>query len=500
VTGDLRTASQVERWLELGLALRRIAPPDAPPAAPPDAPPDAPVDDAADDDGRVGRALIACANELAALPPPGVIADIATLVTGGRPAGCPRPAGSPGSALAAAIRAYDDDVIARLIAAPRFDDVIAAYAHIATSDRAAAVVRIVAALCERAGFAGVVVSPAALRRAVARLSPGADHADPAGLDAVAVADALADAYHRLARGARQCRALVDDRDVFAVDHLAVLRDLGSRMTATHLAAAAAAITQRLPRRLPARRELRGAHPTRLADDALYPAGGFASITPGGATTGNIENLVSSELAYMEDGEPVDVFSLRYVEGELLHYTRDDSELVRHRHVIGVVLAADLDGARVVDRGLPWQRLILALGLVVAAIRWLADRLGDQALTVHLGFPPAVLGEEREICALLLEAEIARGAVVIAAQPAREAVDRITRAAGGAIADLVIVSLGAPPAVATGVRALHIDVAAPLPVLRDVSSRAAAHGEPADPLQDPWLAWCDRGVDLLRWLM
>ena len=490
--GELRAAAEIASWLAAGLVLRRVAPPEQ-------------GADGYDDDDVIARALGACANELPALPPPGVIADIATLLASARSVpGAPLAAATVPAvsqdALRTAIRAYDDDVLARLTSTARFDDVLAAYAHTAVADRAAACALVVAAVCDRAGFAGVAVSPAALRRALARPRDERDAAGRADLHGSPTAAELADAYHRLARGARQSRALVDDREVFAIDHLAVLRDLGSRMTATHLAAAAAAITQRLPRRLPARRELRGAHPTRLADDALYPAGGFASITPGGATTGNIENLVSSELAYMEDGEPVDVFSLRYVEGELLHYTRDDSELVRHRHVIGVVLAADLDGARVVDRGLPWQRLILALGLVVAAIRWLADRLGDQALTVHLGFPPAVLGEEREICALLLEAEIARGAVVIAAQPAREAVDRITRAAGGAIADLVIVSLGAPPAVATGVRALHIDVAAPLPVLRDVSSRAAAHGEPADPLQDPWLAWCDRGVDLLRWLM
>ena len=496
MTGELRTAAELERWLELGLALRRIAPADAPGDASGDL-----ADGAAeDDDVRVGRALTACANELPALPPPGVIADIATLLTGGRPAGADRFAGGPGSALAAAIRAYDDDVVARLVATPRFDDVVAAYAHTAAADRGAAVALIVAAICDRAGFTGVVVSPAALRRAIARLSPGGDHGGPAGPDAATVADELAGAYHRLARGARQCRALVDDRDVFAVDHVAVLRDLGSRMTATHLTAAAAAITQRLPRRLPARRELRGAHATRLADDSLYPAGGFASITPGGATTGNIENLVSSELAYMEDGEPVDLFSLRYIEGELLHYTRDDSEFRRHHHVIGIVLAADLDGARVVDRGLPWQRLILALGLAVAAIRWLAERLGEQALTVHLGFPPAVLTEEREICSLLLEAEIARGAVVIAAQPAREAIDRITHAGGGAIADLVMMSRGAPPTVANGVRALHVDLADPVPVLRSVSPRAVALAEPADPLQDPWAAWCDRGADLLRWLM
>jgi len=332
--------------------------------------------------------------------------------------------------------------------------------------------------------------------------------------------ALAEAYHRLARGARQCRALVDDRDAFAVDHLAVLRDLGSRMTATHLAAAAAAITQRLPRQLPATRQLRGARDTRLADDSTYPAGGFASITPGGATTGNIENLVTSELAYMEDGGAgldnpalpcgsaaspggaglVDVFVLRYLEGELLHYTRDDSVFRRHRHVIGVVLGADLDGARVVDRGLPWQRLILALGLVVAASRWLTAQLGDEALTVHLGFPPAALAEERAIVALLLEGEIARGAVALTAGPPHEIIARVAAAAGSAIADLVVVSRGEPPAIPHGVRALHVELAEAVPVLRDLTPGADALGAGDAASPATWAAWCDGAEDLLRWLM
>ena len=484
MTGELRTAAEVERWLALGLAVRRVV---------------ASVGDD-DDEGRVARALAACAAELPALPPAGVIADLATLLAGGRALVAAPPAGADhGGALRAALAAYDDDVLARLVATPRFDDVLAAYAHAAAADRPAAAALIAAALCERAGFAGVAVSPAALRRALARWRPGAilPGAGPATGAPVA---ALAEAYHRLARGARQCRALVDDREVFAVDHLAVLRDLGSRMTATHLAAAAVAIAQRLPRQLPATRQLRGARDTRLADDSTYPAGGFASITPGGATTGNLENLVTSELAYMEDDAPVDVFAMRYLEGELLHYTRDDSVFRRHRHVIGVVLGADLDGARVVDRGLPWQRLILALALVVAATRWLTAQLGDEALTVHLGFPAAALGEERAIVALLLEGEIARGAVALTARPPHEIVALVAAAAGNAIADLVVVSRGERPAIPNGVRALHVELAAAAPVLRDLAARAdaLATGDAIPPVA--WTAWCDSAEDLLRWLM
>jgi hypothetical protein len=473
---ELRAAAEVERWLAAGLALRRV--------------------DGGDD---AHHAIATCANELPGLPPAGVIADVAALLGGARPGSSEPPALVADDALRAAIRAYDDDVLARLAGTARFDDVLAAYAHAAPADRAAAIALVVAGLCARAGFTGVAVSAAALRRALAHPADERAEVAAAGLADPDVTAALAEAYLALARGARQCRALVDEREVFAIDHLAVLGDLGSRMTAAHLAAAADAITQRLPRRLPARRQLRGARDTRLADDSLYPAGGFASITPGGATTGNIENLVTSELVYMEDGADVDLFSLRYVEGELLHYTRDDSVFRRHRHVIAIALAADLERARVVDRGLPWQRLILALGLVIAAIRWLAEQLGDEALTIAVGFPPGALAEERAICAIVLEAELARGAAVVVAEPWPDTVARAARA-DGAIADLVVISLGAAPELPRGVRAAHVELATGAPAFRELAPRPPEPGPAADPGTDPWTAWGDLAEDLVRWLI
>jgi hypothetical protein len=199
---------------------------------------------------------------------------------------------------------------------------------------------------------------------------------------------------------------------------------------------------------------------------------------------------------MDDDAPIDLFSLRYVEGELLHYTRDDSVFRRHRHVIAIAIGADLDGARVKDRGVPWQRLILALGLVIAAIRWLADQLGDEALTVHVGFPPGVLAEEREILAVVLAAEVARGSVVIVAQPRHDTVALAAHAAG-AIADLVVLSLGETLVLPPGLRALHVDLSGVAPVVRELAPRP---GPPPEPGAEPWAAWCDAAEDLMRWLI
>lgn len=472
---ELRSASEVTGWLAAGLLLRRVA-----------------TDDAEADALLVNQAIAACANELSTLPPPGVIADLAVLLGGARlPLPPPIAAGDD---VRGAVHAYDDDVLARLVTGARWDDVVAAYAHLPAALKHAAIALVVGAVCERAGFAGAEVSPATLRRALARPrdereEAGRDELEGEG-DAAAV---LAEAYTRLARGARQCRSLVDDREVFAVDHLSVLRDFGGRMTASHIGAAAEAIARTLPRRLPAKRLQRGVRETHMADDTLYPAGGFSAITPGGSNA-SVENLVTSELAYMEDGDGIDIFTVRYVEGELLYYTRDDSVFRRHRHVIGVALGADLDDARVKDRELPWQRLVLAFGALVACIRWLTEQLGDQALTIHLAFPADQLVEERQIVALLLEGEIARGAVVI---DERDAIAATQKASDTALTDVICMSLGPVPELPRGLRAVHVDLSRVAPTVAELQPRRAT---PVEPGADAWQEWVDAAEDLLRWLV
>ncbi len=186
----------------------------------------------------------------------------------------------------------------------------------------------------------------------------------------------------------------------------------------------------------------------------------------------------------------DVFTVRYVEGELLYYTRDDSVFRRHRRVIGIALAADLDDARVKDRDMPWQRLILALGLLVAAIRWLTEQLGDHALVIRVGFPPK-LAEERAIFALLLEGEVQRGLVIVDEASIEAAIAETATHTNTAVTDVVTVSLADAPAVPKGLRALHVNLAGRAPVL--------GSAEP-DVTNDSWNEWCDAAEDLLRWLV
>lgn len=470
---ELRSQADVQNWLAAGLCLRRVI--------------------SEDDDTAVAGAIIACASELPALPPPGVIADIATLLAGVRPQ--TEPPAIADEALRAAVRAYDDDVLGRLVTTARFDDVLAAFAHLPQIKKPVAVALVVGALCERSGFKGVSVSPASLRRALARPRDERESAGRVELRGGTMAPRLAEAYTQLARGARQSRNLVDDREVFQIDHLETLANYSRRLAADHIAAAGEALQRTLPRRLPANAEKRGARDTQLQDDNTYPAGGFSAITPGGSSA-NIENLVSSELVYMEDGEVVDLFTLRYIEGELLFYTRDDSVFRRHKHVITIALGADLDDARVKDPDVPWQRLVLALGMIVAAIRWLTDQLGHEALEIRLSFPPKLLVQERELVSLLLEGEITSGTVAVVEETTPDSVLHAHEVTN-AISDLVVVSMGPVPELPKRTRALHLCLGAPAPYVVELAPR---HGATPEATPDTWLEWGEVTEDLLRWLV
>jgi hypothetical protein len=500
---ELRDGSAVLQWLGAGAWLRGADPEPERRAA---------LDALAD------AVIAACSSELPALPPAGAIADLVLLL-----AGAPLARGGAGAAphrygidpaLRAAVQAYQDDVLSRLQGAPRFDDARAAFAHVPAELAPQAAALLVGALWQRCGGAGAIVSPGALRRALARPPAERAAAGRAALADPAQVAQLTAAYRALARGARQRRALVEDRDVFAIDHVQALGAFSHRLAAEHLAAAADAIAAELPRRVPARRGARGARQTQLLTDDTYPAGGFAAIEPGGAAT-RLDNVVGSELIYLGEAispergggaaaalAEIDLFALRFAEGELLCYSRDESVLRRHRHAIAIVLAADVGGARVKDAGAPWQRLTLALGLIVALIRWLSAQLGHEALAVRLALPPGELATEHAILAILLAPERASGRVELAWASAADALAALEAqaAVGEAIADALILSLGPPPPVPPGLRALHVSLAAAQPALREIGPRPRAAAAVPSGAAAGWTDWGGAAEEVLRWLV
>src|SRR5690606_15361439 len=101
--------------------------------------------------------------------------------------------------------------------------------------------------------------------------------------------------------------------------------------------------------------------TAVPVEERFPAGGFASL----ATRGSIESLLHSQLAFMDPDVRPDLFDARFVRDELLYYARDDSEFARPRLAWFFIFHANLDQARQKHPGLPYQNIMLMLGLLIA---------------------------------------------------------------------------------------------------------------------------------------
>ncbi len=222
------------------------------------------------------------------------------------------------------------------------------------------------------------------------------------------------------------------------------------------------------------------------DEDKYPIGGFSSVS----TSGSVENLVTSELIYMDDGaarDEVDLFDLRYVEGELLYYTRDESVLLRNRHVVTFALMPELSRARFKDRGARCQRLVLAMGMVLCLVRRLSEWLSREGLLFRVVFVggEATLAAERELAALMLREWIEKGTAEITVVPDLPAVlaDAYARSR---IAESDVVVLGdgnAKAEVHPRVQVLQADFSRANPVLTGRGLHEAAGAKAFE-----WDAW------------
>ena len=114
----------------------------------------------------------------------------------------------------------------------------------------------------------------------------------------------------------------------------------------------------------------------------YPAGGFDALS----TRGRFENLVRSEVAYVDEGRDqlidIDLFDVRFAQGELLFYTRDESPLFDQRRRVTVVIDGPAE-QRHKHPELTAQTLVL---VDAAALRLQADMLqvfGPAGAELHL---------------------------------------------------------------------------------------------------------------------
>lgn len=446
---ELRDRSLAEEWLGAGLCLARLDPPHV---------------------GMVEAVapwLAAAHSELGALPPAGFVADLGrALVGGARELSPPRAIAS--EQLRGALRLYEDQVLGRLQADPRLDAACDAMARLPDNLRREGVAVLLSNLLGRLRYdAGVSFNPGITRQLAEKQSDLLERGFARLQRPGEVLDALVEGYAQLVRGARHAGALLTAADLFTLENLSVLRTLTQRLALQEVVEGAEEFERGLPRRL--RRTLRSGRraATQIEDEDKYPIGGFSSMS----TSGSIENLVTSELIYMEDGGPeeVDLFDLRYVEGELLYYTRDESVFLRNRRVLTFALTPELAQARFKDPGARSQRLVLALSMVLTLVRRLSDWLSEEGLLFRLVFvgDSRALEPERDLCSLMLREWIAKGTAEVAEAPGLPAVlADATARARLAECDVVVLGVGGVAVeVHPRVQVSELDFSLPNPALK-----------------------------------
>jgi len=145
--------------------------------------------------------------------------------------------------------------------------------------------------------------------------------------------------------------------------------------------------------------------TSMESIGTYPIGGLAEL----ATRGPVENLVASELMWFEPDQPIDLFTVRAVENELLRYLRDSSVLHLMRHTVVFYLdecpefnaPPGLARAPVTLKSLRWLLgLVLALTGELRAVFQRDDVRFELRLAPPAEGGPAMAAECREVAEVL----------------------------------------------------------------------------------------------------
>jgi hypothetical protein len=150
------------------------------------------------------------------------------------------------------------------------------------------------------------------------------------------------------------------------------------------------------------------------DADAFPAGGFDAMS----TKGALENLVRSEVAYVgvgneHDASAPDLFDVRYVEGETLYYTRDESPLLERRRVLNVAIV-EVERARAKLAELPTQTVVLIEAVILAAFKDLQLVFGSSMVQLQLAIDgdADAVAEELGLVSASLDSELAHRRAVL----------------------------------------------------------------------------------------
>jgi hypothetical protein len=382
-------------------------------------------------------------------------------------------------------RTYEDLVLGKLVTDWTVERAADAVRHYHGRDQGKGLAFVVSQFRERAGFEGVLLSPAVLK-ALAEAPP--DEVLARGWDSLTrtgVQPLLVQLYEGLIAATRHVAEALGPEDVFELEHGTALAELGQRVALRQVLQTAARLDAGLPRHPPKTPAGRREVPTRVPDDDTYPVGGFASIS----TRGTIESLLHSQLAYMEPATAPrpDLFDIKFLREELLYYSRDENEFRRRRRAFLIALQPDLVHGRFKDVGLPTQRIIMALALLVVLVRRLTAWLTADALTFEFVFADdgkaQPLAHEYGLLQMVFREQIANGTVRLRRVEGWDAVaklaaERARRGLSGALS----VGTTDRPFTVDGCAALRLKVVGARPRLEGDEGAAPVEGE------DDWDSW------------
>jgi hypothetical protein len=168
--------------------------------------------------------------------------------------------------------------------------------------------------------------------------------------------------------------------MFALENLEVLDKEYLRMQTRNLIRVREVIPELDPHDIDLSNEASEAE-SNFVDETYYPTGGFTQIS----NRGRFESLVPSELAYMGEGDGgIDLFDLRFVEGELTFFLRDSGQLLRKRRAIHFVV----DLRNPLDMKYPGHSFQLSaevLGMILALVRDLSKLFQGDAVDYNIHF-------------------------------------------------------------------------------------------------------------------
>ncbi len=346
------------------------------------------------------------------LPPAGLVADIGHLALGTDTGGIAGADALIATLPAGLTREYEDYLLGKLYADRTFQRGADALLRYRGRDRTRGLAFLLTQFTQRAGIGGVILSPAVIKTLLGEpaeeiLAEGWQSIDVDGLS-----PALIREYERMIEAVRYVGEVLGPEDVFELEHGTALAGFGQRVALRQVLQVAAEMERRLPHQRPRPRVRRHQVATRFLEEDLYPVGGFASI----ANRGTMESLLHSQLAYMEPQQRPDLFDVKFLRDELLYYSRDENQFLRRRETFIFALGADLVHARFKGTGLPYQRIVLLLSVLLVAAGKLTEWLSSESLLFEFLFLDAgdesSLRSEKTLVQTLLREQIAGGTVVV----------------------------------------------------------------------------------------